>query len=65
MTRSPDGKLYLGMRAVFRKCAPLSVFAERKLGFCLFLFTGDRLLNLSVCGFSEELGAVLLSTVAL
>lgn len=54
-----------------RKCVPclesvlLCLFSGRKLGFCLFLFTGERLLKLSVCRFSVELGAGLLGAVVL
>lgn len=53
------------------KCVPclesvlLCLFSGRKLGFCLFLFTAERLLKLSECRFSVELGAVLLGAVVL
>lgn len=43
----------------------LCLFSGRKLGFCLFLFTGKRLLKLSMCRLSVELGVVLLGAVAL
>lgn len=53
------------------KCVPclesvlLCLFSGRKLGFCLFLFTGERLLKLSGCRFSVELRAELLEAVLL
>lgn len=54
-----------------RKCVPclesvrLCLFSGRKLGFCLFLLTGQRLLKLSMSRLSVELGAVLLGAVVL
>jgi len=51
------------VRAMFRKYALLSVGLQRKLGFCLFLLTASRPVNLSSCRCSKKLRAVLLSTV--